>query len=144
MAYSSPSGIYSSLPETDVAQLTDDVAGETVDEVRVDEAIAKADALIDAFMPSAIDDNAVPEVIAQISASLAIYYLYKRKMGTNMPESVESDYKRQIDLLKLIQSGKMSIGLTPSTSDLESGGAFHKTNKTTDDRIFGSATWEKY
>lgn len=144
MPYSDLASIYSSLPESDVAQLTDDENGAVVNEDRVNEAIAKADALIDAFLPAEPAEGEVPAVLVQLSSSLAIYYLYERKMGTNMPESIENSYKRQMDLLKLIQSGKMSIGLTSEDATPEGGGVFHKTNKTAEDRIFGSDTWDRY
>jgi len=143
MPYSDLAAIYSSLPEADVAQLTDDDAGTTVDENRVDEAIAKADGLIDAFLRSKPADGEVPVLLTQISVSLAIFYLYERQMGTNMPESVESSYKRQTDLLKLIQSGKINLGLATEEPTTE-GGVFHKTNKTADDRMFGADTLEMY
>lgn len=139
MPYSDLAAIYSSLPEADVAQLTDDAAGDTVDQTRVDEAIAKADGLIDAFLPAKPAEGETPTVLVQMSVALAIFFLYERKMGTDMPDSVEASYKRQMDLLKLIQSGKMNIGL-PTETAVE-GGVFHRTSKTSDDRIFGADTW---
>jgi phage gp36-like protein len=137
MPYSDLTALYSALPESDVAQLTDDTNGTVVNEDRVNEAIAKADALIDAFLPAEPIVGAIPQIITQLSTSLAIYFLYERQMGTNMPDSIENSYKRQMDLLKLIQSGRMQIGLSVESSEVV-GGVFHKTNKTSDDRIFSS------
>lgn len=143
MAYSDLVRIYSALPESSVAQLTDDANGMVVDEGIVSNAIAKADALINAFLPAEPEEGSVPTVIAEISTSLAIYYLYERQMGTNMPDSVENSYKKQLDLLKLIQSGKMSIGLATEPA-LSGDGVFHKTNKTSDDRMFNRDVLDKY
>lgn len=140
MAYCTLEEIASAITEDDVAQLSDDEHIGAINTQRVNEAIARADALIDAFASSVPDP--VPQIIRQISVDLSIYHLYKRRFASDMPESIDKVYARSIDLLKQIQSGRMSIGAVESDKALTEGQ--YKTSKAPSDRMFGAATWERY
>lgn len=141
MAYCSLSDIIATVTEDDVLQLTDDDNTGSIVTERVDEAIAKADGLILAFTGGSILDP-VPEIIRQISVELTIYHLFKRRFASNMPESIDKGYSRSMDLLKQIQTGKISIGNEPTDSGISTG--HYKTNKTSDDRMFGSTKLAGY
>lgn len=141
MPYCTLTDITSTVTEDDVLQLTDDEGNGVVNTARVDEAITKSDGLILAFTGGIVPDP-VPEIIRQISVELSIYHLYKRRFASNMPESIDKGYARSIDLLKQIQSGKISIGLKEADHAVASGQ--YATNKTSDDRLFGKTKLAGY
>jgi phage gp36-like protein len=133
MPYCTLDDITATVTTDDVLQLTDDEGAGVINTVRVDEAIAKSDGLILAF--TGVVPDPVPEIIRQISVELSIYHLYKRRFASNMPESIDKGYSRAIDLLKQIQSGKISIGAAEADQSVVSGQ--YATNRTRDDRLFG-------
>lgn len=141
MPYCTLLDITSTITADDVLQLTDDEGTGSINTSRVDEAIAKADGLILAFTGGAVPDP-IPEIIRQISVELSIYHLHKRRFALNMPESIDKGYSRSIDLLKQIQSGKISIGVPEADQAVVSGQ--YATNKTSDDRLFGKTTLAGY
>lgn len=141
MPYCDLSDITSTITADDVLQLTDDEGTGSINTSRVDEAIAKSDGLILAFTGGNVL-NPVPEIIRQISVELSIYHLYKRRFASNMPESIDKGYARSMDLLKQIQSGKISIGAPEADQAVVSGQ--YATNKTRDDRVFGKSTLAGY
>lgn len=136
MPYCTIGDITSTITLEDVLQLTDDNDTGSVDTAKVDEAIAKADGLISAFIGGATLDT-VPELIRQISVELSIYHLYKRRFAANMPESIERGYTHAMDLLKHIQSGKLSIGV--EATEQTAPERHYKTNKTSSDRMFSKS-----
>ena len=141
MPYCSLSDITSTITTDDVLQLTDDNGTGVIDTSKVDEAITKADGLIAAFVGG---DTIlpVPDLIRQISVELSIYHLFKRRFASNMPDSIEKGYANAMDLLKQIQSGKLSIGNTVTEQTAPS--RHYKTNKTSTDRLFGKSSFGGY
>jgi len=133
--------ITSTITLDDVLQLTDDNDTGLVDTAKVDEAIAKADGLISAFIGGVTLDT-VPELIRQISVELSIYHLYKRRFAANMPESIERGYTHAMDLLKQIQSGKLSIGV--EATEQTAPDRYYKTNKRSADRMFSKSRFGGY
>lgn len=140
MPYCTLDDITATITTDDVLQLTDDERAGVINTVRVDEAIAKSDGLILAF--AGVVPDPVPEIIRQISVELSIYHLHKRKFATNMPESIDKGYSRSIDLLKQIQSGKISIGTAEADHSIASGQ--YATNKTSEDRLFSKTVLAGY
>lgn len=141
MSYCTISDITSTVTEDDVLQLTDDEGVGAINSDRVNEAIAKSDGLIRALAGENIPDP-VPEIIRQISVELSIYHLYKRRFAANMPESIDKGYARSMDLLKQIQSGKISFGVQEVDQAVIAGQ--YSTNKTRDDRLFGKENLAAY
>lgn len=141
MPYCTLQDITSTIPSEDVLQLTDDNGTGVVDTAKVDETIAKADGLISAFIGGDVL-NPVPELIRQISVELSIYHLFKRRFAANMPDSIEKGYSHAMDLLKQIQSGKLSIGTVATEQTAPS--RHYKTNKASDDRLFGRSRLSSY
>jgi len=139
--YCTLADITSTITLDDVLQLTDDNDTGSVDTAKVDEAIAKADGLISAFIGGVTLDT-VPELIRQISVELSIYNLYKRRFAANMPESIERGYTHAMDLLKQIQSGKLSIGV--EATEQTAPDRHYKTNKTSSDRMFSRSRLDGY
>lgn len=129
-----------SLPESEILQLGANEQGE-IDAAVVDESILSASALIDGFLPVAVEDH-VPQIIKQCAVDLTIYYLHKRQMGTELPESIDKSYSRVLKLLGMIQEGKINLGIPVSDGE-DSGGTFFKTNKS-GNKTFGDDVWERY
>jgi len=94
-------------------QLTDDNQTGEVDSVVVEEAIIYSETLIDGYLrgryslPLALS----PKIITYVALDLSIYRLYSRRLGTDMPESINEKYKNAIKTLEKIQKGIVSLGI---------------------------------
>jgi len=127
------------LPEELLIQLTDDEHTETVNQTRVNEAIASADAVIDSYCGTkyAVPFSTVPDIVKALSIDISIYNLYSRRVE-EIPETRADRYKNAIGQLKDIAKGVISIGEDPAPAASSEGSP--ETNKTTSDRIFTRAT----
>lgn len=136
MPYCTLEDIKKAIPEANIIQLTDDVGTGVIDQAKVDEAIAYADELINAYLRGRyqVPLNPVPELIKRLSVDLAIFHLYSRRFELEMPESMMQRRKEIIRLLEQIQKGVVSLGLESGNTGYGQG--TYKTNKTTGDRIF--------
>ena len=135
MAYSTLDDIKKLLPEEALIQLTDDENLGVVNQGRVDEAIAQADAEINSYCASkyTVPFTTVPAIAKKISVDLAIYNLYSRKVDI-IPETRAERYKNAIRQLEGISKGTISLGVDPAPAATTEGGA--ETNKAESDRIF--------
>lgn len=103
--------IKSRIPEKTLIQLTDDERLGVVNTAEVDKAISRGGRVIDSkcgiryLVPFASPS----EVITDINADLAAYYLYARK-AEKMPEVRADEYKNANLLLDQIAAGKASPG----------------------------------
>ena len=134
MSYSTLTDMKKLIPETAIIQLTDDENTGSVNQARVDEAIAQADAEIDSYCGGryTVPFTTVPDIVKKISVDIAIYNLYSRRVE-EIPETRAERYKNAMRQLEGIASGKITVG-EPEADVPESGGV--KTNTTADDRIF--------
>lgn len=135
MPYCTLTDILKLIPEDTVIQLTDDEDIGTVNQARVDESIAQADAEIDSYCGGkySVPFSTVPDIVKKISVDIAIYNLYSRRVE-EIPETRAQRYKNAIRQLEGIAKGIISIGEDPEPSAPTQGGI--ETNKTTDDRTF--------
>lgn len=131
MAYCTRADIEKQMPAEKVVELTDDEDTGLVNEARVNEAIAKADALIDSYcgQVESVPFTTVPAVVKQHSITIAIYFLYKRR--TMVPDSVRRDYEDALAHLKDIAQGTASL---PPTDESDYNQRVHA-SRTDDDRI---------
>lgn len=138
MPYSTLTDIKKLIPETVIIQLTDDENVSVVNQARVDEAISKADALIDSKCKAryAVPFDPVPDIISNLSADMAIYNLYARKVE-EIPKTRDDINTAAIKQLNDIRDGKDSIGEINADAPESSG---VQTNVTSDDRIFTKDT----
>jgi phage gp36-like protein len=104
MPYSSIADILSAIGEKRLAVLTDDESAGEVNEGRVTDAIARADAEIDAYVcrVTALPLTTVPAVVKRLSIDIACYHLYSRK---DRDEMKEQRYAECVQLLKGIAAG---------------------------------------
>lgn len=99
--------------------------------------IARGDTIIDGYLRARcrVPVSPVPALIVEISANLAHYHLVQRRLGTEMPESLEALYRHQIEVLKGIQRGEIDPGVASPVTDPVIGGPW-RVNKGDADRIF--------
>jgi phage gp36-like protein len=134
MAYCTLADIKAHLPDDDIIQLTDDENFGAVNQARVNEAIATADAEIDGYcaVRYAVPLSPVPSLVAKLSVEIAIYYLHARR---GAPEKIEKRYDKAVSRLKDISRGLLTLGVDPApAASVEASGA--ATNKTDSDRVF--------
>jgi len=143
MAYSTLTDIKKLIPEEAVIQLTDDEDAGLVNQARVDEAIAQADAEINSYCAAnyTVPFTTVPAVIKKISVDIAIYNLYSRRVE-QIPETRAERYKNAIRQLEGISKGAITLGIDPAPEAVSEGGI--KTNKTEDDRTFTKDSMEGF
>jgi phage gp36-like protein len=137
MPYSTLTDLKKLLPEDLLIQLTDDEGAGVVNQGRIDEAIAQADAEIDSYcgvkytVPFV---SPIPDLVKKVSVDISIYNLYSRRVE-EIPGTRADRYKNAIRQLEGIAGGKISIGeATEPTAATNADGAV--TSKTDDDRIF--------
>ncbi|MBE7415084.1 MAG: DUF1320 domain-containing protein [Deltaproteobacteria bacterium] len=110
------------LPEESLIQLTDDEGQGTVDQGRVDEAIAQADAEIDSYcaVKYRVPFDPVPDLVKKCSVDLAIYNLYSRRVE-EIPQTRTDRYRNAIRQLEGISKGTVSLGVDPAPSAASHG-----------------------
>lgn len=144
MAYCTLTDIQQHILDKDIAQVTDDVLGQTINESLVAEKCAEASEIVDGFLRGryTLPLTSIPSLITSISCDIAIYKLYERRFVLDMPESLQKRYDNAFKLLKSIQAGQLLLGIESIESGPGSGQ--YKTNKSSKDRIFGKDVLEKY
>lgn len=136
MPYCTLSLIKERVPEKIIQQLTDDDHLGSVDTTRVDAAMARAAAEIDAWCGGryAVPFAVVPAVIAELAADITVYHLYARK-AEKVPETRVEGYKNAVKLLEQISKGNVSLGVAeippPAPAAVTGGASFHG-----NDRLF--------
>lgn len=143
MAYCTITDIIKVIPEDILIQLCDDEdAGNlTIDssEVtdKVDEAIAKADGRIEANANRelyTIPFSPVPIQIKEMSVNITRFLLWERRRAGEIPKNIQQMFDLAIKDLKLLNQGELSLGIESTPTE----GAYVKTNKTANDKYFGS------
>jgi len=147
MGYSTEDDILSL--ETDkktLIQLTDDEKTGEVDSAKVDAAILKADKMyIDPYCRDryTVPFNPVPDEIKFISATIAAYYLFRRKQ--KVTSSILDKYAKAVAKLKGISLGEYTLddateksdpsGMASTTED--AAHTFSRTKRDSDGNIIG-------
>lgn len=113
MAYSSNSDLLKRFNSSELAKLSGDETGITIDTDRTDVARELADATINANLK---DRYSVPfedpdPLIVSISVDLTIYHLYRIEYGElPLPTEVRGYYEESIQLLDDIRTGELYLG----------------------------------
>jgi phage gp36-like protein len=140
--YSTISDLKKYMEPEIIRQLTDDNNTGEIDTKIVYDCINQADNLIDSFLrgryPADMDFADVPGLISDISTKLAAYNLYRRKMQLTLPETISKDYKFCVDMLRDIQSGKVS------PFPILSEPTIILTNKKAADKQYSPTLWGTY
>lgn len=112
MPYCTKADIIKVLPEADLAQLTDDTNGTTVDDDIVTAQITKADNQINTYCRGKNDlpfNTTTTPRVNDWSITLSIWNLYKRRVDLEMPEPVRVDHDDVITELKGVRDGKILV-----------------------------------
>lgn len=147
MSYCVEADVTKAITEATVILLTDDANSGSIDSDNLDNAIAKADAIINSYcrgryttIPFASPD----EIIKQISIDLTICFLYARRRDTDsvdIDEGMRERYKNAIALLKDIQKGILIIDEADSYANT---GGMIQTNKSSTDKVYDDDLWSYY
>jgi phage gp36-like protein len=135
MPYSTLEDIRKLMPEEVLVQLTDDEATGSVNQARVDEAIAQADAEVDSYCGGrySVPFGTVPDVVRKLSVDIAAYNLYSRRVD-EVPESRAERYRDAVRQLEGIARGLISLGVDPAPPSPSETGA--ETNRAADGNVF--------
>lgn len=109
MAYVSLADLVDRYGEEEIAQRSDRAAGVTIDAAVVGQAIADAEAEIDAWLAAryALPLPTVPAVLKRVAAAMARYHLWEQQAS----ERVRQDYEDARRLLEAISRGRVALGL---------------------------------
>ena len=134
MAYSTIDDIRKLLPEQELIALTDDESLGTVEQGRVTEAIAQADAEIDSYcaVRYSVPVTPVPAMLRKLSVDIAVYSLYSRTVQS-APEVRAERYRAAVRQLEGISKGTLTLGVQEAEESASTGA---ETNKTTDAALF--------
>ncbi|RJR38689.1 MAG: DUF1320 domain-containing protein [Deltaproteobacteria bacterium] len=140
MSYSTQSDLLKGISEEELAELTAESGG-TPEATMVSEAIAKADAEIDAYcgMRYQVPFSPAPEMVRSLSVDMAIYHLFTRR-------SLEDKVRRQkyedaVAFLKNVSKGLATLGATAlPPAEVESAVA----EISSSDRVFSRDTLKNW
>ena len=136
MGYCTSEDILLEISSADLARLTGDASGQTINYTKIDYAIGNADAVINSFLygryPIPFQDVIDP-VIRKLSLDLTIANLYEYAYAkTIMPQTIVYRRLNALRMLKDVQAGFVSLldaNLGTQPPPLIS-------NKTAEDRLF--------
>ena len=153
MAYSVKEDITNlELTETELVQLTDDDKSGSVDDAKVTAAILKADSEIDDYCRGryTVPFSPVPDVIKFLSATIAAYWLYRRRQKVSA--SMLDKYTKALAKLKAISNGDYSIdgvaektesaGIASTTEDVAH--TFSRTKKDVSGNVISVGSMETW
>ena len=142
MAYSTIDDIRKLLPEMELLALTDDEALGAVNQGRVDEAIAQADAEVDSYcaVRYRVPVTPVPGLLKKLSVDIAVYALYSRAVQS-VPEVRAERYRSAIRQLEGISKGTLTLGVEDAQGAGTDGA---ETNKTSDTSVFNRSGMEGF
>lgn len=108
MAYCNQDDILKMVPQEELTELTADT-GDTPDPEVVTEAIAKADAEIDAYLGTryAAPLSPVPAQVTSLSVDMAIYHLYTRR--SLAPQVRRQKYEAALVFLQRVAAGEVVL-----------------------------------
>jgi phage gp36-like protein len=137
MSYSLDTDLLKEFSESDLAKLTGDPTGTTVDTSRIAYARVNADALIDSYLSGRYDvpfESPIDPIIAKLSLDITVANLYDySNHRTSIPNTVVWRKLNAMQLLKDIQRGNVFLNTGVTLSGKENAII---SNKTEDDKYF--------
>ncbi|MEI6091946.1 MAG: phage protein Gp36 family protein [bacterium] len=112
MNYSTNDDILLEISEEDLAKLTGDTTGMTVDYDQIEAARNSSDELITSYLSNGytITESFVNPLVTKISVDLTIAALYEQaKKNTMMPETIALRKKNALSILERIRKGEILI-----------------------------------
>lgn len=147
--YCERADIISSIGRDDLINYVND-ENRTGDQIDFDSAADSCSIIVDKMISDSMDEidpflqplnvlplSEVPKIIKIICIRIAIKNLYERRLRDDMPDSVTSDYKIQLDKLEKIRVKKLKLGNEVVSTDGSTPSTMH-VNKTSSDQVFNS------
>jgi len=121
MAYCILEDIRQVILDAELIQLTDDARSGVINESRMAQAIASADAEIDGYCAAryTVPFSPVPPIIKKCSVDIAVYNLHARK-AMSIPEARQVRYDNAVRILKDIASATVSLEEGAATEEKDS------------------------
>lgn len=137
MAYSTNDDLLNEYSESELAILTGDPTGQTINEDRLDYARNNAEALINAYLYGRFEvpfTGEINPIIKKISVDITVANLYEIAYSrTSVPSTITWRKINAVKMLKDLQAG--TVSLTGSNPTVNAPPPFIS-NKTNSDRIF--------
>lgn len=144
MPYSSNTDLLKQFDSAELAKLTGDETGTTVDTDRTDNARDIADATIDSYLYGIYDVplQGTDPIVKKLSVDLTIYYLYSMEYKDYpLPEDVIIRRNYALNLLKDIKEGELTLA-TEEESLLQKDGILRQ--ESTPNRIFNDDVLDNF
>lgn len=128
--YTVAADIYNVMSQKVAAELTDDTDGTTPDVDRIEDALERAEGIVDSYLSKQVTIPLVVPVSGAVRhyvLTLATCYLFKRRRGT-LTEELENGCRAIMEELKKIGTGESEV---PGATELPEGA-----DTDTDDRVF--------
>lgn len=112
MTYASQQNLIDRFGEQELIELTDHAQTGAINATVLGQALADADAEINAYLTSryTLPLASVPPILVKFAADVAYYQFFDARV----PEQVEKHYENAIKFLRLLASGAVSLGLDPA------------------------------
>lgn len=136
--YASQNDLELQLPGITLAQLTDDVGGQTIDATVIDRMIVDAESAVNSFCRGKHDipfTSPIPDNVRRWTVSLAILNLYKRRPDLLLPPATKEDVELTKTELRGVRDNKILIDDENSVANTAS---YYQIRKTAPQQIFKS------
>ncbi len=112
MSYATLPDLLGHMAESDLIDLTDDDAVNAIDQEVVDHVLADATAVVNSYCGRyALPFNPVPEMARILTTDIAVFNLYARRPGHELPEAIKERYRKAMEHLQRVQTGSASMGV---------------------------------
>jgi phage gp36-like protein len=138
MPYATQADLVTRFGSTELAQLTDRVAGTTIDASVVATALADADALIDGYLAQryALPVSPVPPLLLRVAADVTRFLLH----GNAATDAVRGAYDDALRVLRDLSAGKATLpGAAVAPAGANPGAAGGQVVFSAPDRRVGAA-----
>lgn len=124
MSYATLTDLLAHMAESDLIDLTDDDQVSAINETVVDHALADAAAVVESYCGKyALPFDPVPALARIYTTDIAIFNLYSRRPGHDLPEGIKLRYRAALDYLQRVLSGNGQMGVDlPLAESAGSGG----------------------
>ncbi|MFM2056044.1 MAG: hypothetical protein RLY71_429 [Pseudomonadota bacterium] len=142
MTYATQQDLIDRFGAVELAQLTDEAAGQAIDAAKVAQALADADAEIDGYLGVryALPLATVPALLERLACDIARYYLFDDRAN----DAVRARYTSAVALLKNLSAGSVTLGLAAALPVPEAAASAVTVRVGTRSRIFDSDTLDSF
>lgn len=142
--YCSVDDIRAAISPAELVHLTDEAGTGEVNEGLVTVIIADVAAVVDGHLRARypLPLSTTPALLKSVSVDLVVAELYKRRLRTDVPDSIFAAYKNAMALLDKIQKGLIQLGIE-TKAEPSVGGAI-RVNKDSQDKLFNKDLMSRF